>query len=262
MLVLPASGQTVTGSIYGTIGDTTGAIIPQATVTVTNVDTGQTLSTKSNASGAFVFPVVDPGTYKVTTSVEGFETMTQNDLRLSANQNINASFKLRAGAVQSVVTVDAGTTMVDTRESQLGETIDQRRIQDLPLVGRSSYDLVQTVAGVTNYAASAQIGDNNGTQFSVNGLRPNLNSYYLDGSYDNEFERGGGNIMPNPDALQEFRLLTTNFDAEFGRYPGGVVNVDHPFRIKPVPRRCVRLSAEYGVHFAKLLHCRRDASGL
>jgi TonB dependent receptor len=83
---------------------------------------------------------------------------------------------------------------------------------------------VQTVAGVTNYAASAQIGDNTGTEFSVNGLRPNLNSYYLDGSYDNEFQRGGGNVMPNPDALQEFRLLTTNFDAEFGRYPGGVVN--------------------------------------
>jgi hypothetical protein len=225
MLVLPASGQTVTGSIYGAVGDTTGAIIPQATVTVTNVDTGQSLSTTSNASGAFVFPVVDPGNYKISTSVEGFQTMTQKDLRLSANQNINASFVLHAGSVQTEVTVDAATTMIDTRESQLGETIDQRRIQDLPLVGRSAYDLVQTVAGVTNYAASAQIGDNTGTQFSVNGLRPNLNSYYLDGSYDNEFARGGGNIMPNPDALQEFRLLTTNFDAEFGRFPGGVVNV-------------------------------------
>jgi putative alpha-1,2-mannosidase len=76
-----------------------------------------------------------------------------------------------------------------------------------------------------NPSASAQIGDNNGTQFSVNGLRPNLNSCYLDGSYDNEFQRGGGNIMPNSDAVQEFRLLTINFDAEFGRYPGGVVNV-------------------------------------
>ena len=123
------------------------------------------------------------------------------------------------------VTVEASTTLVDTRESQLGETIDQHRIQDLPLVGRSAYDLVQTVAGVTNYSPSAQIGDNVGTQFSVNGLRTNFNSYYLDGSYDNEFFRGGGNIIPNPDALQELRLLTTNFDAEFGRFPGGVVNV-------------------------------------
>jgi hypothetical protein len=225
MFLLPANGQTVTGSIYGTVTDTSGAVIPQATVTVTNVDTGQALTTKSNASGAFVFSVVDPGNYKISTSVDGFQSVTQNDLRLSANQNINASFVLHAGSVQTEVSVDAATTMVDTRESQLGETIDQRRIQDLPLVGRSAYDLVQTVAGVTNYAASAQIGDNIGTQFSVNGLRSNLNSYYLDGSYDNEFARGGGNVMPNPDALQEFRLLTTNFDAEFGRFPGGVVNV-------------------------------------
>jgi hypothetical protein len=215
----------VTGSVYGTVSDTTGAIISEADVTVTNTDTGQSLSTKSNASGAFVFPALDPGNYRVSTSVTGFDRVTQQDLRLSANQNINAKFILHAGSIATEVTVDAGTTLVDTRESQLGETIDQRRIQDLPLVGRSAYDLVQTVTGVTNYSPSAPIGDNVGTQFSVNGLRSNLNSYYLDGSYDNVFARGGGNLMPNPDAIQEFRLLTTNFDAEFGRYPGGVVNV-------------------------------------
>ena len=220
-----SSGQTVTGSIYGNVADTTGAIIPGATVTVKNDATGQTLSTQSTGEGAFLFPVLDPGTYTVSTSVKGFESVTQKDLRLSANQNLNASFALHPGSVATQVTVDASTTLVDTRESQVGETIDQKRIEDLPLVGRSAYDLVQTVTGVTNYTPSAQIGDNNGTQFSVNGLRTNFNSYYLDGSFDNEFERGGGNVMPNPDALQEFRLLTTDFDAEFGRYPGGVVNV-------------------------------------
>jgi hypothetical protein len=223
--IQPLSGQAVTGSIYGKISDTTGAFIPGADVTVKNIDTGKSLSSKSNASGEFVFPVLDPGNYRISTSVTGFESVTQQDLRLAANQNINASFTLHAGSVATVVTVNANTTLVDTRESQIGDTIDQQRIQDLPLVGRSSYDLVQTVAGVTNYTPSAQIGDNTGTQFSVNGLRTNFNSYYLDGSFDNEFERGGGNVMPNPDALQEFRLLTTDFDAEFGRYPGGVVNV-------------------------------------
>jgi hypothetical protein len=221
----PLFGQTVTGSIYGTVSDATGAAIPQAKVTVTNVDTNLSQSTNTNASGTFIFPVLDPGNYKVSTSVVGFESVTQNDLRLAANQNINASFTLNVGSLDTQISVDATTTLVDTRESQLGETIDQKRIQDLPLVGRSAYDLVQTVAGITNYSAGAQIGDSNGTQFSVNGLRANFNSYYLDGSADNEFFRGGGNIIPNPDALQEFRLLTTNFDAEFGRYPGGVVNV-------------------------------------
>jgi Carboxypeptidase regulatory-like domain/TonB-dependent Receptor Plug Domain/TonB dependent receptor len=218
-------GQTVSGSIYGTVSDTSGAVIPDADVTVTNIDTGHALSTKSNTSGAFIFPVLDPGTYRVATSVTGFVSVTQQDLRLSANQNINASFTLRPGSEATVVTVDAGTTLIDTHESQIGETIDQRSIQDLPLVGRSAYDLVQTVTGITNYTPSAQIGDNIGTQFSVNGLRPNFNSYYLDGGYNNQFARGGGNLMPNPDALEEFRMLTTNFDAEFGHYPGGVVNV-------------------------------------
>lgn len=98
---LSAFGQTVTGSIYGTIADTSGAIIPQASVTVTNTDTGQSLSKRSNSSGGFVFPVLDPGNYKISTSIAGFESVTQNDLRLAANQNINASFKLKTGSVET-----------------------------------------------------------------------------------------------------------------------------------------------------------------
>jgi hypothetical protein len=220
-----APAQTVTGSIYGTVRDASGAVVPGATVVTTNVDTGLSQTAKSNSSGEFLFPALDPGNYKVATSVTGFESVTQTDVRLASNQNVNASFSLKLGSVEAQVTVEASTTLIDTRESALGETIDQRRIQDLPIVDRNPYSLVQTVAGVTNYTASAQIGDDGGTQFSVNGLRPNFNSFYLDGSYDNEFFRGGGNIIPNPDALQEVRLLTTNYDAEFGRYPGGVVNI-------------------------------------
>lgn len=108
----------------------------------------------------------------------GLTRVTQRDLRLSANQNVNARFKLSPASVATEVAVDANTTLVDTRESQIGETIEQHCIQDLPLVSRSSYDLVQTVTGVTNYAASAHIGDNVGTEFSVSGLRSNFNSYY------------------------------------------------------------------------------------
>jgi len=217
--------QSVTGSVYGTITDASGAVVPSASVTLTNSGTNVSLSSKSNASGEYIFPVVDPGNYKVTATMSGFTTQMQNDIRLAANQNVNAGFVLQNGEISTIVNIEAATTMVDTRESQLGETIDQKRIQDLPLVGRSAYDLVQIVPGINNYSASAQIGDNGGTQFSTNGLRANFNSYYLDASYDTSFFRGGGNILPNPDALGEFRILTSNFDAEFGRYPGAVVNV-------------------------------------
>src|SRR6185312_7781608 len=108
--------------------------------------------------------------------------------------------------------------------SQLGTTVAQVSIQNLPLNGRNPYDLVPTVPGVTNYAADAPTGSRQGTQFSVNGVPANNSAFYLDGAYDTNLWRFGGNLMPNPDALQEFRVLTSNFDVEFGRSAGGVVN--------------------------------------
>lgn len=216
--------QTTTGSIYGTVTDSSGALVSSVQVTISNVETNESLTTKSNDSGAFVFPVVVPATYKATASRDGFTSTTLTDLRVSANQNVNASFMLQLGAVTSEVSVEATAALIDTRESQIAETVDQQRIVDLPLTGRNAYDLVQLVPGVTNYSAGAQIGDNGGTTFSVNGTRPNFNSFYLDGAYNTSFFRGGGNIVPAPDALSQFRIITSNFDAEFGRYPGGVVN--------------------------------------
>lgn len=225
LLVASAMAQTTTGSVYGTVTDSSGAVIPGATVTVTNLETNEVVVGKTNGIGDYIFPVLNPGRYKVTVSMAGFKTMIQTDLRLDANQNLNASFKLAPGSVATEITVQSNAQLIDTRESQIGETVDQRRIVDLPLSSRNAYDLVQLVPGITNYSASAQIGDTVGTDFSTNGIRTNFNSFYLDGSYDTEFFRGGGNIVPAPDALLQFRILTSNFDAEFGRYPGAVVNV-------------------------------------
>src|SRR5665213_607610 len=227
MAALPLAAQTTTGSVYGTVADPTGAVLPHAAVTLTNVDTNIVLKTESNAEGAFIFPVVDPGNYKVSAQATGFKVVVQNGIVLSANQNVNASVSLPvsgAGA-DNTVNVEAGVTLVDTRESQIGETIDQRRMVELPTQSRSAYDLVQIVPGITNYSPPAATGDTTGVNFTTNGIRSNFNSFYLDGALNNEVFRGGGAPLPNPDALGEFRLLTTNFDAEFGRYPGGVSNV-------------------------------------
>lgn len=217
--------QTTTGSIYGTVTDTSGAVIPNATVIVTNVQTGETHSAQSDGSGNYVFPALNPGNYTVSAKTGGFQTELLNDIVLSANQNVQASFKLQPGSASQTVTVAAATTLVDTRESQLGETVDQKRITDLPLNGRNAYDLVQIVPGVTNYSADNATGSRTGAQLSVDGLPTNTTAYYLDGAFDTAYYHVGGNIIPNPDALQEFRLLTSNFDAEFGRSPGGVVNL-------------------------------------
>ncbi len=217
-------GQATTGSIYGTVADPGGAVITGATVTVKNVHTGETKTAVTKESGDYTFVFLVPGEYEVSADMAGFRLQRQTAVRLDANQNVHVNFSLQVGSTEQSITVQAGTTLVDTRESQVGTTVEQMRIQDLPLNGRNAYDLLQTVPGVTNYASDIQTGSRQGTQFNVNGV-PNFNSaYYLDGAYDTNLWRMGGNLMPSPDSLQEFRVLTSNFDAEFGRSAGGVVN--------------------------------------
>ncbi len=220
-----AWGQTTTGSIYGTVTDSSGAIIPDAPVVVTNVDTQATYSMISNSAGEYVFQALNPGNYSVSSKVTGFQSVTQRNLVLSSNQNLHANFSLTPGSVDTSISVDTTTAMVDTREAQLAETIDQRRIQELPLNGRNPYDLVTLVPGITTYTADSAIGTRAGAQISVNGLPVATTSYYLDGTYNTTFFSGGGNLLPNPDAIQEFRVLTSNLDAEFGRTPGAAINV-------------------------------------
>jgi hypothetical protein len=219
-----ASAQSATGSVYGTVTDPAGAVIPSATITITNIRTGVSKTAIANASGDYTFVVLDPGDYKASATVAGFQTQTQEGVRLDANQNVHVNFSLSLGATSDVTTVQAETTLVDTRESQIGATVDQKRIEDLPLNGRNAYDLLTILPGVTNYTADVQTGSRQGTQIIVNGIPGENTAYYLDGTYDTNQWRFGGNLLPNPDALEEFRVLTSNFDAEFGRSAGGVVN--------------------------------------
>lgn len=217
--------QSTTGSVYGAVSDPTGASIPAATVTVKDVHTGVTQSTTTNGSGEYTFTTVNPGDYVVTATASGFKTQNQTGVAVSSNQNVHVTFALTTGNVSETIDVEAAVTLVDTRESQIAETIEQARFQNLPTINRSTYDLVQTIPGVTNYNPDTQTGSRNGVNFSVNGLPSDMISYYLDGAYNNTYKAGGGNKSPNPDALQEFRLITSNFDAEFGRSPGAVANV-------------------------------------
>ncbi len=222
---LLCTAQTTTGSIYGTVTDQAGNVVPNARVNVTDVSTGIVHTVETNGSGNYVFSSVTAGDYKVATDATGFGSQTQAGLHVDANRNAQANFALAVGSASQTVTVNGGAELIETRESQLGTTIDQKRIEDLPLNGRDASSLVQLVPGVTAYGAAGPGGNQYGTTFSVNGARVNQDSFYLDGAFDSSLFITGGNLLPNPDALQEFRLLTSNFDAEFGRFPGGVVNV-------------------------------------
>lgn len=218
-------GQSTTGAVYGTVLDPTGSAVSGALVTLKAVDTGILQTTTSNGSGEYTFTTVNPGNYSVVTKAQGFKTQTQTGIRLSANQNIHVDVSLSIGETTVSVDVTAGTTLVDTREAQIAETIDKSRIEDLPTLNRNAYDLIQTATGVSSYTSDIVIGSRDATNFSVNGFPGNSTSFYLDGSFDNAYRAGGGNKAPNPDALSEIRILTSNFDAEFGRTPGGIVNM-------------------------------------
>ena len=225
MLTPLLHAQSTTGSIFGAVVDPSGAVIPNATVTAKEIHTGLTQTQTSDSSGAFVFPTLNPGDYSLTAVASGFKATTQTGISLSSNQNVHIGFNLVAGGSSEMVEVEAGVTLVDTRESQIGTTIDQARVQDLPTVNRNPYDLVLITPGVTSYTSDQQTGSRDGSKFVVNGLPSDMVSNYLDGAYINAYKQGGGDKIPNPDAIQEFRILTSNFDAEFGRSPGAVVNV-------------------------------------
>jgi len=224
LLVLPGFGQETSGSIYGTVTDSSGAVVPGVAVTATNVLKSASRTTKADAAGNYSILVLDPGDYNVNAQLTGFLSQTQANIRLDANQNVHVNFKLQVGSFEQNETVEGSTALVDTRDSQIGDTVDQKRIQDLPLNGRNAYDLVQLLPGVTNYTPDVATGSRVGTHLSVNGLPTDNSAYYLDGSYDTNVQFGG-NPLPNPDAVYEFRVLTSNFDAEFGHSAGGAINV-------------------------------------
>jgi hypothetical protein len=217
--------QSTVGTIYGSLVDPSGAKLPNAVVTITDVKTGVQQTSKSDSHGDYQFTAVNPSDYVVAATLPNFKTETQTGVTVDANSNVNVSFNLTPGGANDNIEVQAGTTMVDTRESQIGETIDQQRIEELPTFNRDPYELLQSVTGVSSFAGDILIGSRDGANFSVNGFPTTTSSFYLDGAQNNILRNGGGNKSPDIDALQEFRILTSNFDAEFGRSPGAVVNL-------------------------------------
>ncbi len=223
--VTPRLGaQAVTASIAGTVSDPSGARIPGAAVSVTNVLTSETHSTTANEQGDYVFPVLPIGQYRVQAEAPGFKKSVREGIVLTVNRNARVDAVLEVGQVTEEIRVLGDASVVDTRQVQLGGLVDSQRISELPLNGRNVYDLVSILPGVGR-TRLATVQDNDGNQVSVNGSRTRHSTFLLDGGFNNDLWRNSGNAAPNPDAVQEFRLLTSNFNAEYGRSPGAVINV-------------------------------------
>ncbi len=216
--------QSTTAVIQGSVHDPSNAVIPNADVTATNTQTNEAHTVKSTGSGDFVIPNLPVGAYRVEAVAPGFKKVVREGLELTINAAVRADLTMTVGEQTEVVQVTDVAPLVNTYTSELGQTVENRRVEELPLNGRNVYGLFQTLPGVSRTSIpTVQSRDNNNVSF--NGQRPGTSNFLLDGGFNNDIWRNQGNSGPNPDAVQEFRVISSNASAEFGRLPGAIINI-------------------------------------
>jgi Carboxypeptidase regulatory-like domain len=220
------------GTISGTVSDPSGAVIAGATVTAMQTQTGQKTVTTTGKMGEYVFPTLLPSSYSLTVSAPGFQAYKQSGITLQANQALTVGIHLHVGSEAQTVSVSADAPQVDTTNGTLSQVVDQARVVDLPLNGRNAASLITLVAGVTDSTNEGNgVNQGNGKTFpaavvtSANGTLPNQSNYLLDGGNNVDEMTNVNDPFPFPDALQEFSVQTSNYDAQFGQSAGAVVNI-------------------------------------
>ncbi len=224
--------QVDTATIVGTVQDSSGAIVPGASVTATEVNTNIKTSTRTDTAGNYVLTPLKIGNYAVAVEAQGFKKETRGGVVLQVQDRVRVDFALQIGSISEAINIEADVPVVQTESSSLGDVIASRQITDLPLNGRDYTQLATLTTGVTkitengggiNGATSATNG-NAGGAFAVNGTRGNLNNFMLDGIDNNSNDNAGNILRTSVDAIAEFKVQTSNYSAEFGRSGGAVIN--------------------------------------
>ena len=227
MTATAASAQLSTATLFGTVTDTSGAVIPNAAVTLTQVDTNFTRSTTTNGQGEYRAEFLPIGSYSAHVQAAGFKVMEQKGIALTAMQNANLNFELSLGTENTVVEVTSEVPLVNLGNSTLSRTVDNVEVDNLPLVGRNAYRLMDLTPGVQSNTFENTVGFP-AQHVIINGSPDDLVgevSYYLDGGLNMTGLRNTGNALPNPDTIQEFVVQTNNFSAQYGRTGAGIVTV-------------------------------------
>src|SRR6202790_5013928 len=225
-----AARADVTGAILGEAHDASGAVVAGVRITVTNTQTNLTQETVSAADGSYHFLALPAGTYKLTATGTGFQQYIATDIVVKVNDQLRIDISMKVGSIQEEVTVAANAVQVETQNTQLGDVIDSKKMLALPLNGRSYIDLLGLQAGVApGSAASIQqdrpvSGGLNSGNISVNGQRETANAFLVNGGDVSEGRNLGAGLVPNLDSIEEFRLITNSFDAEYGKFSGAVIN--------------------------------------
>ena len=220
--------QVDTGSITGTLTDASGAVVGGAKVTLTNEGTSTSLSTTSGTDGVYNFSPVRIGTYKLEVSAQGFKKEVQIHATVDVSARVLINFKLQPGAVTETVEVNTTAPVLQAEDASVGQVVDQRNVNNLPLNGRNFTFLAQLAAGVNTPEADTR-GNAQSGAFTANGNRPAQNNYMLDGIDNNsdtvDFLNGTNYVvLPPVDAIQEFKVQTSDFSAEYGRSGAAVLN--------------------------------------
>jgi hypothetical protein len=232
----------VTASISGTATDASGAAVAGATVTATNLETGIAATQTTNSQGYYSFQSLPLGKYNIEIQQTGFKSYRRTNLVLDVNEALVVDVSLQVGQKTETIQVESDSLHVETTNTQMGEVIEGKEMTDVPLLTRSYTDLlalqpgvVSTASGMTGAYAGSFIsagfalpqvsGDQNSGAQSVNGMREAANGFILNGILSQETGFSGAGAIPNLDSIAEFRILTNNFDAEYGNYSGGQINV-------------------------------------
>jgi len=247
LFALRVAAQSPNGNINGLVLDPSNQLIVGAEVTAVNDVTGVQFTTKTNNEGVYVLPSLPPGPYRIQVSKFGFKTIIRPDIVLRIQDALSINFTLPVGAVFEVMTVQGGSSLVNTESAAVSTVINQKFVESIPLNGRSFQDLISMTPGVvTQGPNSSPSGVGSGGDFSVNGQRTESNYYTVDGVAANlAVGDGSGNLVQNAaasgsvpastvlgttqslisvDALQEFRVQTSTYSAEYGRSPGGQIS--------------------------------------
>lgn len=221
----------VTGSILGVVHDRSQAVVAGAKVVVTNVETNLSQETTSSADGSYHILALPAGNYKLTVTASGFRTFTETNIEVKVNDQLRFDVTLDVGSRTETVEITANAVQVQTENTQLGDVIQSKKMLALPLNGRSYIDLLGLQAGVAPANSNQAIqqdrpvsGILNPGNISVNGQRETANAFLVNGGDVSEGRNLGAGLVPNLDSVEEFRLITNSFDAEYGKFSGAVMN--------------------------------------
>ena len=233
-LAAPAAFAQSTGTVSGVVTDASGAALPGTLVEATSQGTGQVRTATAGDDGFYSIPLLPPGLYDLKASLTGFTNLIRRGVRVTGSETARANLSLAVGGRSEDVTVVADAPLIETGNATLGIVIDEKKVVDLPLNGRSFAQLGTLIPGVV--APPASLGGAGGDAtpggfgnvtggFNVNGMRNQSNNFLLDGASNNDTFNTGFVLRPPPDAIQEFKILTHSYNAEYGRNAGSVVNV-------------------------------------